>query len=197
MHYLLIVLCLLLSACGGRSYQNSEYITSKFTQEKKAVVIFKIKGTSTFLGAAPKVMFDLVRIDKQIGMADGIIYHYAPGFFSALNVWDKSYICLMVEPGFYVIDNISWTQGNVNYYTPKGIIPTSSPVQYGAFEVKPGSVNYIGDLEVYCQQAKLGINCTDHFNQAKDSLEKEHPELASSLSHTEFLPAGYSTFSQR
>ncbi len=102
----------------------------------------------------------------------------------------------MVEPGFYVFDRISWSQGNVNYFTPKGSLPNSRPVQYGAFEVKAGSVNYIGDLEVFCHQATLGINCSNKFDSAKASLEKSHPELAAYLTHTDFLPAGYFDLTQ-
>src|ERR1700722_6094271 len=119
MSRLLMMLVLLLYGCGGGSYQDSEYVSSKFKQEQLAVVIFKMRGESSFIGAAPKVTFDLVKIDKQLGIADGEhLYHFSPGFFGKFNVWDKEYLCLMIEPGFYVIDNISWSQGNVNYYTP-------------------------------------------------------------------------------
>jgi hypothetical protein len=192
MSRLSMMLVLLLCACSGRSYQDSEYVSSKFKEEQQAVIIFKMRGKSTFTGAAPKVTFDLVKIDKQLGIADGKhLYHFSPGFFSKLNVWDKDYLCLMIQPGFYIIDNISWTQGNVNYYTDKGALPTAYPVQYGAFEVKPGSVNYLGDLEVYCQQAALSINKVNQFEEAKAVLEKSHPELAPYLTHIEFFPAGY------
>jgi len=189
---LLLVLVLLLCACNGRSYQNSDYVSSKFAQQELAVVVFKIRGKSTWTGAAPKVTFDLVRIDKEMGLPDGkYLYHFSPGFFGQWNVWDKDYLCLMVQPGFYVIDNISWAQGNVTYYTPKGALPIACPVQYGAFEVKPGTVNYLGDLEIYCHQAALGINRMSKFEKAKDALEKKHPELAPYLAHAEFFPAGY------
>jgi hypothetical protein len=198
MSRLLIILSLLLCACAGRSYQSSEYVTTKFEEKKLAVVVFKVRGKASFLSSAPIVTFDLVRIDGQTGSADGRhIYHYSPGFFGAYKAWSNDYLCLMVEPGFYIFDNISWTQGNVNYYSPKGILPSSRPVQYGAFEVKSGSVNYIGDLEVFCHQATLGINCSNKFSEAKASLEKSHPELAPYLTHSDFFPAGYSNFNQQ
>jgi hypothetical protein len=190
--YLVLILSLLLCACSGRSYQSSEYVSSKFGQEQLAVVVFKMRGKSTFTGAAPRVTFDLVKINKEIGTADGKhIYHFSPGFFGKLNVWGKDYLCLMVEPGFYIIDKISWSQGNVDYYTPAGVLPTANPIQYGGFEVKAGSVNYIGDLEVYCRQAALGIDNFNRFDEAKVALEKNHPELAPHLTHTDFFPAGY------
>lgn len=192
MSRLLIIFAVLLCACNSRSYQDSEYVSSKFEQKQQAVIVFTMRGQSTFTGAAPKVTFDLVRINKQSGLADGQhLYHFEPGFFGGLNVWGKDYLCLMIEPGFYIIDNISWYQGNVHYFTPKGSLPIANPVQYGAFEVKPGSVNYVGDLEVYCHQAMLGVNRINHFEKAKTALEKKHPELAPHLTHADFLPAGY------
>lgn len=192
MYRLLIIVVVFLCACGGRSYQDSEYVSSKFEQGKMAVIMFKMRGRSTFIGSAPKVTFDLVKINKQIGIADGKhIYNFSPGFFSKLNPWSNEYLCLMIEPGFYIIDNISWSEGNINYYTSKGALPTANPVQYGAFEVKPGSVNYLGDLEVYCHQAALGINKINRFDEAKTDLEKNRPELAPYLTHAEFFPAGY------
>jgi hypothetical protein len=192
MSRLLIVFLLLLCACSRRSYQESEYVSSKFEREQLAVVVLKMRGKSTFIGASPKITFDLVRIDKQRGTSDGKhLYHFSPGFFGKFNVWSKEYLCLMVEPGFYIIDNISWTQGNVNYFTPTGMIPTACPVQYGAFEVKPGSVNYLGDLEVYCHQAALAINRFDRFDETKAMLEKNRPELAPHLTYADFFPAGY------
>jgi len=192
-----VIFGLILSACTGRSYQSSDYISSKFQNQQLAVVVFKMRGTSTFTGAAPKVTFDLVKMNRQIGVADGkTIYQVSPGFFSKLNVWDKGYLCMMLEPGFYIFDNISWSQGNVHYYTAKGVLPTSNPVQYGAFEVKAGTVNYLGDLEVYCHQASLAINKTNRFDAAKEALEKDHPELAPYLTHADFFPAGYCTFGQ-
>lgn len=187
-----MVVTLFLCACSGRSYQDSAYVSSKFKQEQLAVVIFKMRGKSGLIGAAPKVTFDLVRIDRQMGVADGQhLYHFSPGFFGKFNVWDQGHLCLMVEPGFYVIDNISWQQGNVTYRTAEDFFPVASPVRYGAFEVKPGSVNYLGDLEVYCHQAMLGINKVNRFDDAKAALEKKHPELAPHLTHADFLPAGY------
>lgn len=191
MSRLVILGLMLLCACGGRSYQSSEYVTSKFEKEQLAVVVFKMRGTSNFFGAAPQVTFDLVKIDKQLRLADGEhLYHFAPGLFT-LGPWSKEYLYLMVEPGFYIIDNISWTQGNTRYYTPIGALPVTTPVQYGAFEVTPGSVNYIGDLEVYCHQAALHINHANRFEEAKAALEKSHPELAPRLIQADFLPAGY------
>jgi len=151
-----------------------------------------MRGKPSFIGAAPQVAFDIVRIDQRTGLGDGKnVYRFSPGFFGKLNVWNKDYICMMVEPGFYIIDNISWSEGNVNYYTPTGAIPIANPVQFGAFEVNPGTVNYLGDLEIYSVRASLGINKINQFDKAKAALEEKHPELAPYLIHAEFLPAGY------
>src|SRR5579872_6934210 len=92
MYRLFVPLMLLLSGCMGRSYQDSTYVSSKFSQDQQAVIVFKIRGKSPFLGQAPRVTFDLVRIDKLLGVGDGKhIYHFAPGFFANLKVWENDY----------------------------------------------------------------------------------------------------------
>jgi hypothetical protein len=188
-----LLLAVLVSGCSSRTYQNSDYVVSKFEKERLAVVVFTMRGKPSFLGGAPRVNFDLVKIDKFFGINDhNPIYRSSAGFLGELNVWNQEYLCLMVEPGFYVIDNITWTEGNTTYYTPSEFV-TSRPVKYGAFEVEAGSVNYVGDLEVSSQKGVLTIHRINRFEKAQEALKQKYPELAPHLTQTEFFPSGYST----
>jgi len=147
-------------------YQDPEVVISDIKAEKQAVVVFKVRGKQPRLsiGNGPKVSFDLVKIEPIISKApiSKVFYRVKPGYFSRINPWSNQRSVLMIQPGFYVIDNISWTSGNTTYYAPKDPFPSSTPVKYGAFEVKAGTVNYLGDLEFACTKGGLSIIHTDH-----------------------------------
>jgi len=175
----LIILTLLLCSFGGRQYQDHNFIASKFDPDDKALIVYKLRRKSNILGQKPKVSFDLEKID----LTDGpIYYHISPGMFEQLKAWGKSYEYLSVKPGFYVIGNISWTEGNVTYSSKKEILPAHFPVKYGAFEIKPGTVNYLVDLEVSCSQTSdLQIKKTNCLEEAKKALAKKAHELGQKL----------------
>ena len=195
-----ICICLLfavfLTSCGGRTYQDPEVVISDVEAEKQAVVVFKVRGKRPLLaiGNGPKVSFDLAKIEpltSEISISK-VFYRVKPGFFNKLNPWSSQWNVLMIQPGFYVIDNISWESGNTTYYARKDPIPTSCPVKYGAFQVKPGTVNYLGDLEFGVGKGcRLAIAHTDQFPDAQEMLRKSHPEIADRLIRVEFLPGGY------
>jgi hypothetical protein len=196
MKKLFLLSIILLSSCSLRKYKNSDYVATQFSEEKKAVVVFTFRGKNTIFGSAPYVSFDLVKVNKQVGVGseNQTFYRYKPGILKGLNPWMQDYITLMIEPGFYIIDNIAWTEGNVNFYTPQGMIPTSTPVQFGGFEVKPGTVNYLGDLTVNAKYGTFSVDCSINLDKAKSHFAKHQPDLAKKLKYCRFLPAGYHTF---
>lgn len=189
------IFAIFFTSCSSRKYQDSEVVISDIQAEKQAIAVFKVRGKQPPLsfGNGPKVSFDLAKIEPITSKApiSKIFYRVKPGYFSKLNPWSNQWTILMVQPGFYVIDNISWTSGNTTYSSPKDVLPSSSPVKFGAFEVKAGTVNYIGNLEFSSKGGVLNIVYTDQFSEAKESLSKTHPELADRLVRTEFLPGGY------
>ena len=196
-----ICICLffavLLTSCGGRIYQDPEVVISDVKTEKQAVVVFKAQGKQSFLsiGNGPKVSFDLAKVEPFGSKTplSSVFYRVKPGFFSNLNPWAGQWKILMIEPGFYIIDNISWESGNTTYYTGEDWSLTSRPVKYGAFEVKPGTVNYLGNLEFGTnKKCELVISHTAQFSEAKEMLRKSHPEIAERLTQIEFFPGGYS-----
>lgn len=188
--FILLLGVVFLAACNSRSYQKHEMVVSTFEANKdnKAIVILKAKGKASFIGATPKVSFDLVRIPH--GEEKEVFYRVAPGLFSQFKFWGSGRECLMIEPGFYIIDNISWQAGNTTYFTKQDRSPSLFPVKYGAFEVKPGTVNYLGDFEFLCNQSQLALNKVDNLSEVKAELEKNHPELSSQLISIEFFPGG-------
>lgn len=190
-HHLLLFLAFFLSGCAGRSYQGHAYNASLFEENEKAVVVFKMTGQSSLIGAIPKVSFDLVQVD-EVTKKPKRFYRVSPSFFQRLNVWKQPWECLMVEPGTYVIDHISWNIGNTTFKTDDFFSegPIIS-VKWGGFHVKPKTVNYVGDLEVSCSNNKaLSIKHIDRYEEAKEALETRDPALAKRLAPIDFLPGG-------
>jgi hypothetical protein len=202
----LLILTLFLTSCDRRHYQDHHIKTTSLSpsETQKAVVVVKVRGKTGWTGAAPQVTFDFVKLDDtpKNSLKQLTCYRVTPGFFGQYNLWNQDYTYLLMEPGFYIIDNICWTIGNVTYKTYESFITTlttysdvglySGSVEYGAFKIEPGTVNYLGDLEVICSQKNtLFINKINRFNEAKQSLQKKHPHLAPHLEDTDFLPGGY------
>lgn len=185
----------LLTSCAGRAYRDHE-VTTTTIENSQAVVVLKIRAEKELFsfGREPRVSFDLAKIDRTTFEAPlkGVYYHVKPGFFDGVNPWAKEWEVLAVEPGFYVIDNISWKMGNTTYYTGKELIPSFCPVKWGGFEVKPGTVNYVGDLEFSRnRQGGLSIKHMVRFAEAQKELKECYPDLADRLAQTHFYPEGH------
>lgn len=188
--FLILIFCVVTS-CSRRVYQDHQVKTASL-KSNKAVVVLKVTGeSSAFFGIQPKVSFDLVKVDEKSGISDEkTFYRVEHGLLSKWGFGSKLEY-LMMEPGFYVIDNISWTSGNTTYFTKKDSIHTLFPILHGGFKIHPGSVNYLGDLVFTCDQNNaLSIKKFDRFTEALTDLKARYPELSSKLTKTEFFPGG-------
>lgn len=214
---LCLFLAVFLTSCSNRVYQDHEVVLSDVKAEKQAVIVFKARGGNprfSFAGGeryykntskGPKVSFDLVKVEPNCSKAliSKVFYRVKPGFFNKMIPWSSNELhVLMIQPGFYVIDNISWTVDGffsitTKYTSAKHDFPSLCPVvAYGGFEVKPGTVNYLGDLEFRTKdvenlKCELIIKHHDQFSEAKEELRKDNPDLAESLVPTEFFHGGH------
>ncbi len=189
MKFLVIFTTFALISCNQRAYQDHQVKTASFS-DQKAIVVLNVHGKTSLIGISPKVSFDLVRVENFLEESAKQTC-YRVKHLGLLNFGRPKTRFLMVEPGLYVIDNISWTSGNVTYEAPQDPIPSVIPVKYGAFRVEPGTVNYIGDLEFSCGKGhKLSITNRDRFEDALAELRAKHPEISQKLIKTEFLPGG-------
>lgn len=182
---------LFLAACQGRHYQDHQIKSSYTLEETKGIAVLKVDGRKSMIGTRAQVSFDLTRVRDTAGnvIMDKHSYQVKPGLFSFGEV-DRE--VLRLEPGLYIIDNIEWKWGNTRYYT--GLNFSTCPVAFGAFEVLPKSVVYVGDFVVTSHyenhQNVISIERTDRFFDAKADLGQRYPKLAEALSPTTFYSGG-------
>jgi len=101
----------------------------------------------------------------------------------------------MIEPGIYIIENLSWYERNKIYSSKEPGISNDGKITYGAFEVKPNEVVYIGDFEVNNVGLifmKIDMKRHHKFEKAKKQMSKKYPGFAEKLTTTKFLEQGES-----
>lgn len=91
-----------------------------------------------------------------------------------------------IEPGIYYISYISAERDGQFFYTGKPGISAQKTITYGAFDVKPGDVLYLGDIECdwrHTHQIKK-INIQNNIVEVKKDLQAAGLEQLSELVHT-------------
>jgi len=186
----LFLFLLLLASCQSRHYQDHQIKSSYALEETKGIAVLKVDGRKSMIGTRAQVSFDLTRVQDAAGnrTLERLSYRVKPGFFSLGEV-DRE--VLRLEPGLYIIDNIEWKWGNTTYYTGEDLLFSTCPVAFGAFEVLPGSVVYLGDFVVTnTDQNVISMERTDRFFDAKADLSKRYSKLADALTPATFYPGG-------
>jgi hypothetical protein len=156
-------------------------LNNEFPKNKKGLVIFKMSAP----GASK-----WYRIDEK--------FHYPKNNMqfinfgqkqedSGNNIWmysSKEYQVLMLEPGIYSLD-ILYTDYN-EYIKPRWRYgawnqDTKEPFLI-AFEVKPETINYIGDIEIFAK--KITFNkvfpypkIQDDYSAAKTFFAEKYPDV--------------------
>jgi hypothetical protein len=187
---LFLLIFLFLTSCQSRHYQDHHIKSSYTLEEAKGIAVLKVDGRKSMIGTRAQVSFDLSRVRDAAGnrTIERLSYRVKPGIFS-FGEADRE--VLRLEPGLYIIDNIEWKWGNTRYYTGEDSLFSTCPVAFGAFEVLPGSVVYVGDFVVTnTDQNVISIERTDRFFDAKADLGQRYPKLADALSETTFYPGG-------
>lgn len=91
-----------------------------------------------------------------------------------------------IEPGVYYISYISAERDGQFFYTGKPGITAQKTITYGAFDVKPGDVLYLGDIECewrHTHQIKK-INIQNNIIQVKKDLQSAGLEQLAQLVQT-------------
>lgn len=187
----------LLTGCASPGL-SSKYNAEEFAQNQKGVVIVRIsqKALQSFCNTDLNLNYVL----KRIGQNEGYTIDAKNAYFSGIsNKHDYADSILMLDPGTYYLDSMTLdTEQKGNYtitraYLSPGIeeIPNDKFNQtllfkYGAFQVNPGQVIYLGHLHLE-KDGKLPFTVIKEFEKAKDDLTKRHHEnLASRLKCAQF-----------
>lgn len=111
-----------------------------------------------------------------------------------LNVFGYATSVYSVEPGIYYISYAYNDAEGTAYYTKSAGLSSDNIVVYGAFEIKPGTVVFLGDIEIDWLQetnsamVKIGGNIANVKNELAAA---GHTDLSAKLTQAKFYPAGY------
>jgi len=176
---LIIALSLGLSACGPK-YADHKFRAKQFETGGKSVVLVKAfhRNRRCFMNIDIPVNYSFAKIDQNYPRTKLRHAYYVKNqgkFFSSwYDFWGDRYTVLMLDPGIYVVEKISYSNASAEIYsTSDGLNPGKENFVYGGFEVKPGEVIYLGDINF----ALPNITVTDNIDKAKLFLSKKYPEL--------------------
>ncbi|MCA9339271.1 hypothetical protein KC939_02900 [Candidatus Saccharibacteria bacterium] len=98
-----------------------------------------------------------------------------------------------IEPGTYYISFIAIDSEQGVYYSEAPGIDVAGSITYGAFEIKPGEVLYLGDLE--CQwrstnKVKKFIAHSNFVEVQKDLSSAGLSKIAAQIQPRKLIPAG-------
>lgn len=113
--------------------------------------------------------------------------------FASLHLGSYRQTVFITEPGIYFISSAAYTVGNTRYITALDGITPEGRIIYGAFEVKPGDVVYIGDLKFnWYKKGSKFIEVNSQFPTVIRDLEasSKYRDLAPKLKPAKFYPSG-------
>ncbi len=110
-----------------------------------------------------------------------------------LNLYGYASAIYTLEPGIYYISYAYYDDGSTTYTTKQPGLNSQQQVEYGAFEVKPNSVVYLGDIEFDWANVNHNkiLKLTDNMQQVKQELLADNQEsLIAKLTSAKFYPSG-------
>jgi hypothetical protein len=116
--------------------------------------------------------------------------HKPTFLFSVFNYSKATYT---IEPGIYYISFAYYEKNSDVHFTRLSGLTKNGVVQYGAFEVQPGDVVYLGDVDfnwVNIDKPNM-VSIVNNFNEVKkDLISSNNRELALKVTQARFYPAG-------
>ena len=182
----LIAICAInLSACMGNVTGLPKYDAKSPDSQNRAVVIVNPTNASGV---------SIIRFDNNYNDPKTRKEYVFGGKDMALFFGSYRQVVFSVEPGVYYISNARYTDGVYDYFTTAPGLTPEGYVVYGAFEVKPGDVIYVGDIWFNWRKKKdyeflvLG----KHLDKVKEDLlaKDEYKALVPKLKETKFYYSG-------
>ena len=155
-----------------------------FNAKNKAVVVIKIfQHYTTLFNQQDKLMveFNLVRLDDNYNDPDKRTFY---------KINSENDQIVMLKPGIYFIDHLEWHDGLYVHKSKFTGITKDNAILYGAFEVKPGDVGYIGDLVIPDDNAII-LNRVKKLAKTKEYLiQNKYNDLSSMIKEIKFYDKG-------
>jgi hypothetical protein len=150
-----------LSGCATTSsYKSHTFSQEKFQADKKSVLLLKgYRSYKTLAGDSRQGPLSLVIKHCELPAVE----------YELKNA--NNYSVMMVEPGTYVIEKITWDNGvQVKSSIDPGLL-ADNMISYGAFNVAPGEVAYLGTLKIKDEVNKFYINHENELDSAQEYLQ--------------------------
>lgn len=185
-----MIILLPLVGCGGITYKSPAVRPQELHSGQKAIVITKAshKYKGFILSGEVPVGYRIARADTNYPELK-TRHAYRSVDATSFTVWKQPYSIFMVEPGTYVVEDISYAVGDTTYSsTLDGLNPGDERFIYGGFSVKPGEIVYLGDLDINLRdQKQVKIGVVDNYDEAVKMFHKKHPDLASKPVNKKFF----------
>lgn len=193
-----IIMFVLMIGCSNLP---SKYNQKIFQEQYKAVVIIDIVTPNlNFFNKyyEQKINFLLVKLNDSYNDPNKRETY----FINTDSIFSGNYNnkLFMINPGIYYIDSMSWKENYYGYSTMYNtILPGISKtglVVYGAFEVKPGDIAYVGKLLLNINNIKgknfgFDIEKINDIDQIKKDLVKnKQNELINKIKEVKFYGKG-------
>jgi hypothetical protein len=143
---LLLLLILSISVVGCVNSLKRFDPTTKLEGSNKAVLALYVSAESITIKKFDENYNNLQAKSEEYVMSGGIsaIFSEIKDGLNRGSVFENAFYT--IEPGIYYISRAYFSSGEYNYYTTLSGLTPEGRVVYGAFEVKPGEVAFLGKL---------------------------------------------------
>lgn len=173
-YFIIICSIFLLMGCTTK-YMDESIYEDKFLQKKSAIVIIRMLYPGTLWGFSNRfpVLTYWTKMDNDDRVQKVEYCFNSQTLFSAPAL--KAY---MVEPGYYILDKIEFSDTRVRYFSMvPGWDPHKKVPLYASFEVKAGEVVYLGDVKIEPYRNRFDIKISDEFMSAQAFFKSEYPTI--------------------
>jgi hypothetical protein len=167
------LLCLMALTGCLTNIQSTEIKADDKSLNSKAIVLTKAYAPTNSIFAftdAFHVVNYWERVDQDTKPEDRIHYDLSESFWTR-GFGSPTVSAHMVEPGTYVLKDMRFQTGNVNYSIKM------DPMNPTTFKVAAGEVVYIGDLKVNAGWTDATLELEDNYDDAVKAFKTEMPNL--------------------
>lgn len=174
----------LLVGCLGLT-PNMQNYSQLETVRDKAILITELSNADSI---------KIIKFDQDYNNKQRKIYklHGITKLYS-LHLGSYRQVVFVAEPGIYFISKADYISGNISYYTTLPGLTPEGRVVYGAFEVKPGEVVYLGDLKFnWSQHSANLIDVVSRYSAVTNDLQasSKYRGLVAKLKPAKFYGEG-------
>lgn len=178
----------LLTGCLGLT-PNMQHYSNSTDVKDKAIMITELTNADNI---------KVIKFDENFNnkhrkeyKLHGIRKLKIPAFITTYTVTVGSFrqVVFVAEPGIYYISKASYENSNTRYYTALDGLTPEGLVIYGAFELKPGDVAYLGDIKFdWDDNSRDIIEICNNYTKVADDLaaSDKYRDLVTRLKSTKF-----------